>query len=227
AAVSAMPFPGLPARVSRYSYLVSLLPREIIADLELDIRLIRRRFSSYTPLPADPATGILVDNEDTAATAASFRRATGSEAAYTAWESFGTRMGTIAQRVFPTMIEPLRSAEQMRDLVVGTDTSDAEIWEMLTSRPLGELLGQYFDDDVVRGIAATDGLIGTFADLDESALRQNICFLYHLIGGGTGNWDVPVGGMGAVSGALYQAAAAAGAEIRTGVRVLGVDPSDG
>ncbi|MYR07474.1 NAD(P)-binding protein [Gordonia sp. SID5947] len=227
AAVSAMPFPGLPARVSRFSYLVSLLPREIIADLDLDIELIRRRFSSYTPLPTDPATGILVDNEDAAATAESFRRATGSEAAFTAWESFGTRMRTVAQRVFPTMIEPLRSAEQMRDLVVGTDTSDAEIWEMLTRRPLGELLGQYFDDDVVRGIAATDGLIGTFADLDEPALRQNICFLYHLIGGGTGDWDVPVGGMGTVSGALYQAAIAAGAEIRTGVRVLGVDPSDG
>ena len=28
-------------------------------------------------------------------------------------------------------------------------------------------------------------------------LRQNRCFLYHVIGNGTGDWDVPVGGMGA------------------------------
>ncbi|MEE3852205.1 NAD(P)/FAD-dependent oxidoreductase [Gordonia sp. LSe1-13] len=227
AAVSAMPFAGLPAQLSRYSYLVSLMPRAIIADLGLDIRLIRRRYSSYTPLPADPATGILVDNDDPESTAESFRKATGSDTVHTAWQSFYTRLGTIAERVFPTMLEPLRSAGEMHDLVTGTDSSEAEFWETLTTRPLGTLLEQYFDDDVVRGIAATDGLIGTFADLDAPSLRQNICFLYHVIGGGTGDWDVPVGGMGAVSGALYQAAAAAGAEIRTGVEVVGIDPADG
>lgn len=227
AAVSAMPFPGLPARLSRYSYLVSLMPPDIISDLDLDVRLIRRRYSSYTPLPSDPSIGLLVDNEDDEASARSFLRATGSDTAFTAWQSFYNRIGTLAQRVFPTMLEPLRSAQQMHDLVSGTDSSEAELWEMLTSRPLGELLRQYFEDDLVRGIAATDGLIGTFADLDDPALRQNICFLYHVIGGGTGDWDVPVGGMGAVSGALYQAAAAAGAEIRTGVQIIGIDPIDG
>ncbi|MFW0797028.1 NAD(P)/FAD-dependent oxidoreductase [Gordonia sp. CPCC 205515] len=232
AAVSAMPFAGMPARLSRYSYLVSLMPREIITDLGLDVTLIRRRYSSYTPLPGDPTRGILVDNEDAAATAESFHRATGSETVFTAWQSFYARMGTIARRVFPTMTEPLRSATDMRDLVTGLaegnlDSTEAEIWESLTSRPLGELLTQYFDDDVVRGIVATDGLIGTFADLDDPSLRQNICFLYHLIGGGTGDWDVPVGGMGAVSGALYQAAYAAGAELRTGVQIVGIDPDDG
>ena len=44
-------FPGVDARLSRYSYLVSLLPQAIIRDLKLDIRLARRRYSSYTPLP--------------------------------------------------------------------------------------------------------------------------------------------------------------------------------
>lgn len=227
AAVSAMPFPGLPARLSRYSYLVSLMPREIITDLGLDIRLVRRRHSSYTPLPRDPSTGILVDSEDERVTAESFRLATGSDTVFTAWQSFYSRIGTVARRVFPTMLEPLRSAAQMHDLVTGSDSSEAELWESLTTRPLGALLDQYFDDDVVRGIVATDGLIGTFADLGDASLRQNICFLYHVIGGGTGDWDVPVGGMGAVSGALYQAAAAAGAEIRTGVEIVGIDPADG
>ncbi|MET9198780.1 NAD(P)/FAD-dependent oxidoreductase [Gordonia sp. NPDC003585] len=227
AAVSAMPFPGVPARVSRYSYLVSLLPREIISDLDLDLRLVRRRYSSYTPLPSDPVRGILVDNEDPDATAESFRRVTGSETSFTAWQSFYSRMATVAERVFPTLIEPLRSPERMHELVVGTDSSNAELWECLTTRPLGELLDQYFDDDVLRGIAATDGLIGTFADLDDVSLRQNICFLYHLIGGGTGDWDVPVGGMGAVSGALYETAKSAGAQIETGITLGGIDVDDG
>ena len=71
---------------------------------------------------------------------------------------------------------------------------------------------------------ATDALIGTFARVDDPSLLQNICFLYHLLGGGTGDWDVPIGGMGAVSGALAAAAAGHGAEIVTGAEVYAVDP---
>ena len=45
-------------------------------------------------------------------------------------------------------------------------------------------------------------MIGTFAGLHDESLIQNRCFLYHLIGNGTGEWRVPVGGMGAVTDAL-------------------------
>ena len=48
---------------------------------------------------------------------------------------------------------------------------------------------------------------------------QNRCFLYHLIGNGTGEWRVPIGGMGAVTDALARAAVEAGAEIVTGAGV--------
>ena len=77
-------------------------------------------------------------------------------------------------------------------------------------------------DDLVRGVVLTDGLIGTFAADDDPELRQNRCFLYHAIGGGTGDWDVPVGGMGALSAALRDAAVAAGADVRTGAEVTGI-----
>jgi phytoene dehydrogenase-like protein len=50
-----------------------------------------------------------------------------------------------------------------------------------------------------------------------------VCFLYHVMGGGTGEWDVPVGGMGAVTDALAKAAVGAGAELVTGVDLLSVD----
>src|SRR5215204_2129280 len=49
AAVSARPFEGVDARLSRYSYLVSLLPERIRAELGLRLELKRRRVSSYTP----------------------------------------------------------------------------------------------------------------------------------------------------------------------------------
>ena len=77
---------------------------------------------------------------------------------------------------------------------------DDAAWEALVERPLGEVLREYFEDDFERGIVATDALIGTFAGLEDESLRQNRCFLYHVIGNGTGDWDVPVGGMGALTG---------------------------
>ena len=70
--------------------------------------------------------------------------------------------------------------------------------------------------------ALTDALIGTFASLHDPSLIQNRCFLYHLIGNGTGEWRVPVGGMGAVTDALARSATSAGAEIVTGAGVSSI-----
>lgn len=219
AAVSAQAFEGVDARLSRYSYLVSLLPQQVMADLDLDVRLIRRRYSSFTPVPGDPRRSVLVDTGDAASTARAFAALTGSDGEYREWERFYGRMTSLAQRLFPTVLEPLRASGDVASLV-----SDDELWHALTERPLGELIEQTFADDTVRGIVATDALIGTFADMRGSDLRQNVCFLYHLIGGGTGDWDVPVGGMGAVTDALARAATAAGADIRTDTAALSVSP---
>ena len=219
AAVSAQAFPGVDATVSRYSYLVSLMPRRVIADLGLDLRLVRRRYSSFTPLPSAPAAGLLIDKGDEVATAAAFTALTGSGAEFEHWQCFYGRMTSLAERVFPTVLQPLRSQEQVRELV-----SDDDLWRSVVLRPLGEVLRSTFSNDTIRGIVATDALIGTFADLDSESLAQNICFLYHLIGNGTGDWDVPIGGMGAVTDALAAAAISAGATILTGTEVTAVDP---
>jgi phytoene dehydrogenase-like protein len=218
AAVSTRAFTGVDARLSRYSYLVSLLPRQVIADLDLDLRLIRRRYSSYTPVPGSPERGLLVDHGDEAATAAAFEALTGGPREHAAWSRFYGRVQSLAGRVFPTVLDPLRSEDEVAGLV-----GDDELWESLVRRPLGEVLEHELADDTVRGIVATDALIGTFASMGSADLRQNVCFLYHLIGGGTGDWDVPVGGMGALTDALASAATGSGAEIRTGTRVVAVD----
>ncbi|HEX3003271.1 MAG TPA: NAD(P)/FAD-dependent oxidoreductase [Angustibacter sp.] len=218
AAVSAPVFEGLDARLSRYSYLVSLLPRQVVDELGLSLRLVRRRYSSYTPVPGAPERGLLVDNGDAAATARSFERAASpSDAA--AWQRFYAMTGRMAQRVFPTMTEPLLSADAMRQRV-----DDDEAWAGVVERPLGDLVERTFTDDTVRGVVLTDGLIGTFASAASPDLRQNRCFLYHVVGGGTGDWDVPVGGMGAVTSALADAARAAGAQLVTRADVTAVSP---
>jgi phytoene dehydrogenase-like protein len=89
AAVSAQPFAGLDARLSRYSYLVSLLPEQIITDLGLDLRLESRVTASYTPVIRDGSpTGLLVERPEGTLTAESFRKLTGSDAEYDAWQKF-------------------------------------------------------------------------------------------------------------------------------------------
>ena len=80
-----------------------------------------------------------------------------------------------------------------------------------------------FGDDTVRGVVATDALIGTHTSLFDAGLAANRCFLYHLIGRGTGEWLVPIGGMGGLADTLIARAGQAGVEMRCGVEVLAVD----
>lgn len=218
AAVSERPWPGVEARLSRYSYLVSLLPRSIVDDLGLRLRLRRRRYSSYTPDPADPSRGLLVDTADATATAASFARTVGDRREAERLAALSARLVPMAAALFATVTEPLRAARDVRAMF------GAALWHDLVDRPLGHLVRASVESDLARGVVMTDGLIGTFASADEPSLRQNRCFLYHVIGGGTGHWDVPVGGMGQVTGALERAAAAAGAVLRTRAEVTAIDP---
>ena len=221
AAVSAPAFSGLPARLSRYSYLVSVLPEQVVKDLDLDLELRSRSVASYTPVHRDGRdTGLLVERQEGTATAQSFRDLTGSDREYDAWRRFYGEVRDFAEVVAPTLLEPLRTAKEVRGLV------DPATWDNLVEQPLGTVIEERFADDTVRGVVATDGLIGTFADLNGPSLSQNRCFLYHLVGNGTGEWRVPVGGMGAVTDALAVAARNAGATIVTGAGVSSIE-SDG
>lgn len=219
AAVSAQAFEGVDARLSRYSYLVSLLPASILNDLGARVRLARRRYASYTPNPADGGrSGLLIGPQHSFAAVG----AAGDEAGFA---EFYRRCRTLTGPLWPTMTQPLLRREQARRLVADRGGPDAAgAWEALVERPLGQSITDAVDSDLVRGVIATDALIGTFARLDDPSLRQNVCFLYHLLGQGSGEWDVPVGGMGAVTSALADAAAAHGAEIVTGAEVLAVSP---
>ncbi|MBV9337054.1 MAG: NAD(P)/FAD-dependent oxidoreductase [Solirubrobacterales bacterium] len=182
AAVSATVFPGFSARLSRYSYLVSLFPPALLRSLGVSVELRRRRISAYPPVELDPA-----------------------------WADMLAR---VAERVFPTLTEPLRAREDMRRLL-----DDDAAWSALFETPLSDLLERTFADEGTRGTILTDGLIGTFAPADDPLLRPNRCFLYHIVGG---PWNVPVGGMGALSSALTGAARGAGAELQRGAEVVAI-----
>ncbi|MGV0873649.1 phytoene desaturase family protein [Mycolicibacterium sp. XJ879] len=209
AAVSAHAFDGVDARMSRYSYLVSLLPRRIIDDLDARVRMARRRYSSYTPDPATGGrTGLLIGPTSTFG-------AVGALSDEAGFAEFYRRCGAVTSRLWPTLLQPLTTRREARHLV-----GDDAAWQMMVDEPIGHAISDAVSSDLVRGVIATDALIGTFARIDDPSLIQNVCFLYHLFG----DWDVPIGGMGAVSGALAAAAASHGAEIICGAEVYGIDP---
>jgi phytoene dehydrogenase-like protein len=220
AAVSSQIFDGVEARLSRYAYLVSLLPTRIVDDLGATIRLARRPYSSYTPHPATAGrTGLLIGPHSTF-------DAVGARDDEAAFVAFYRRCRLVTERLWPTLLEPLRTRAQARaEVVEGGDPEAAAAWRAMVDRPIGHAIADAIGSDLVRGVVATDALIGTFAQLDDPSLQQNVCFLYHLIGGGVGEWHVPVGGMGAISAALAAAAVGSGVEIITGAEVYAVDPS--
>ncbi|MBA2414760.1 MAG: NAD(P)/FAD-dependent oxidoreductase [Geodermatophilaceae bacterium] len=225
AAVSEAVFPGVDVRLSKYSYLVSLLPDQIVSDLGLSVRLADRDYASYTPFARDGRDlGLLVERPDGPATRASFAEVTGSDAEYDAWHEFYGRIAVLAGDLAPTLLEPLTGPEELLRRLREPSTFAA-----LRDLPLGELVGRWFKDDVVAGVVLTDGLVGTFADVHADDGRAAACFLYHLIGNGSGQWRVPIGGMGAVTASMASAALHFGADVRTDANAtsVAVDASGG
>ena len=210
---------GVDASLSRFSYLVSLLPQQVVDDLGLEIELRSRPVASYTPVGD---SGLLVERVEGEPTKASFRALTGDDAEYGRWRAFHERLGSLARVLAPTLTRPLPRASDVRAAL-----GDEELWRGMVERPLGHLVEDSFSSDTVRGVVMTDGLIGMNVSPFEESLAQNRCFLYHVIGGGTGEWRVPVGGMGRVASALETSARAAGADLRVKAAVVRLTPTRG
>src|SRR6185369_16397661 len=98
-----------------------------------------------------------------------------------------------------------------------------EAWRSLAEEPLGRAIERYLQNDLVRGLVFTDAKIGVLTHPHDPSLLQNRCFLYHLIGNKTGEWKVPVGGMGSVARELEETARKAGAEMLTNVDLRAVN----
>ena len=197
-------FPQFDANLSRYSYLIALLPDKIVNDLGLSFECISREVSSYTPYGDDK--GLYVSRVWDEQTADSFNELDPSGHEGQAWQDFYAEVAQFAERIAPTLLEPLKTRSELKKQI------DLDpIWQYLVEDPIGKVITERFNNDVVRGVVLTDALIGTFASAFD--LQANICFLYHLIGNGTGEWKVPKGGMGALVKELLRVATESGVEI--------------
>jgi phytoene dehydrogenase-like protein len=208
ATTSVQAFDGVPARLSRYSYLVALLPDQIIQDLSLNFKTLSRTVSSYTPyFDDDGDKGVLINRSLDEETLSSLRTLTGSDDESIAWKNFYESVLEFARVVAPTMLSPLPTESEIRELV------DPLTWVELVENTLAETLHDNFFDDLIKGVVLTDGLIGTFTSANDHA--ANICFIYHLIGNGTGEWKVPDGGMGTLVDELHRRCQELGVDIKT------------
>ena len=221
AAISAEVFPGVGARLSKYSYLVSLLPESVRTDLGMELTTVKRSVSSFTPDPASTEHSLSIPQDDEPELRKRIAKFTGDTHDAQQWIDFYTRTQRVAEIVFPTLTQPLISRENMRALI-----DNDQDWHDFFERPLGEVIEKSITNDTLRGIILTDALIGNFADALGEDKRANICFLYHVIGNGTGDWDVPVGGMGQVTGQLEEIARGLGVHIELSTPATSIDLHD-
>jgi phytoene dehydrogenase-like protein len=212
-------FPDYDAYLSRYSYLVSLFSEKIIRDLGLKLELRRRATRSFSPyLKNGRQDGLLLSNLSEETSRQSIFELTGSFAEAEQLKEFYGLARIFADNVWDTMLEPLVAREDFRRRF-DSDDAHREAWRSLIEEPLGCAVERYLQDDLLRGLVFTDAKVGLFTHPYDETLLQNRCLLYHVIGNRTGEWKVPVGGMGRLANELEKAARQGGTEILTRINL--------
>ena len=189
------------ARLSRYAYLVSLLPPGDHRRVGLAFTTRRRRIASCTPYERDGRpTPCCSPTSKPMPSRASFETLTGRPGLARLPGAPGDGTG-LRRRVWPSLLQPLRTrAEWMASLQ--TPRRARRLGSVRGAAPGRGAGAAHRRTMSLRGMLFTDGKIGVFTHPHDETLLQNRCFIAHIIGNGTGEWQVPVGGMGALIDAL-------------------------
>lgn len=224
-------------RVSRASYVVSMLNPRIVRDLEL-------KAFGYEAIPLDPpfatfaadGTPILFHDDDRR-TYESIARVSRKDA--DAMAGFEAIMEQAADFLRPLMMRPppALGSKHPRDVAsllreagraAGLGTKGIrELYRVMTMS-VGDLLDDHFETDALKGAYASTGVVGVWAGPRSPGTAYNL--LHHDLGeidGVGGAWAHVRGGMGGISEAIAASARAAGADVRTDAEVTSVDVGDG
>jgi phytoene dehydrogenase-like protein len=224
-------------RVSRASYVVSMLQPKVVEDLRL-------ADFGYQAIPLDPAFATMAPGgkpiffyNDAAATRASI--APHSERDAAAYPEFEALLARMAEFLRPLMLRPPPAVGSKRpgDLLsllreaghaAGLKRREVhELFRVMTMS-VGDLLDEWFESDAIKGALASTGVVGVWAGPRTPGTAYNL--LHHALGelnGISGLWGHVKGGMGGISHALARSAEASGARIRTGAGVRSIDVSGG
>jgi phytoene dehydrogenase-like protein len=239
AATTEAPWPEAPEfKVTRLSYVMSLMPPTIIKDLDL----ARHGYQIYPMGPyyqAFPEGGSIKLYADDAKrnhdeVAKWSKRDADTMPRWDAWlEGLAEVLGPLLLTVPPAigsrkprdLAGTLRLAWRHKGLDVRTI---ADVTRLMTMS-IADLLDDWFESPQVKGALAVNGVIGTWAGPCEPGTAYVMA--HHSIGdvgdGHLGNWGFQEGGMGGVSAAIETAARGFGAEVRTNARVSRLIITDG
>jgi phytoene dehydrogenase-like protein len=234
-------------KVSTASYVVSLLLPEIVKDLELarrGYRVLKRSPSSFTPLEDGRYLLLGSDREFNCRQIAKF--SSRDAASYPEYESLLEQVADCLEPVLsatPPDVLPLPAdwrripfSKRLRDARQSFSLYQAfkmlgdrlpEALELLAGSAR-TILDRRFESDVLKATLATDAIIGTFQPI--SAPGTAYVLLHHVMGsagGARGVWGYVEGGMGALTGAMGQAATERGVEILTDAAVSKIEVADG
>ncbi|XP_065175374.1 pyridine nucleotide-disulfide oxidoreductase domain-containing protein 2-like [Sycon ciliatum] len=233
AAITEEIVPGF--KFSRASYLLSLLRPQILKDLDLKghgLRLHKRDPSSFTPLwtkstdQSSRPAGLLLGSDAEQNRNQISQFSSKDAEMYGRYEEFIAR---IANSVDPLLDSvPLNMVQKSSSISSKMGSLRALLkagsrlglkhlpgaYELMTS-PAAKVLDKWFEGDVLKAALGTDAIIG--AMLSPYSPGSGYVLLHHVMGGvdggGPGEWAYPHGGMGAVTGAMAQAAVKAGVDI--------------
>jgi phytoene dehydrogenase-like protein len=235
AAVTEEFHPGF--RNSVAAYTVSLLNPRIIADLKLaehGLRIVERRAQNF--LPAPNGNYLLTGEGRTHPSIARF-----SERDAARFDAFTRELEVIADvlrqfllRAPPNIVEgfgpgsireafnALGTANILRRLTLEQQRSLLDLF----TRSAGEMLDETFESELVKALFGFDAIVGNYAS--PYAAGSAYVMLHHAFGevnGKKGVWGHAIGGMGAITQAMAQAARGHGADIalEAGVREVIVE----
>jgi phytoene dehydrogenase-like protein len=231
AATTESPWPDAPQlRVTRLSYVMSLMPPTIVEDLSLE----RHGYKVHPMGPyyqAFPEGGALTIYEDDPARTYD-EIAKWSKKDADAWPKWNAWLAGLADVMGPllTRVPPAIGSHRPADLLDlarlawsqrGVDVRTTSDVTRLMTMSIADLLDDWFESPQIKGAMAVNGVIGTWAGPCEPGTAYVMA--HHSIGdvgdGQLGSWGYPEGGMGAVSAAIAASAREFGAQIRTNARV--------
>jgi phytoene dehydrogenase-like protein len=234
AATTEAPWPDAPEfRVTRLSYVMSLLPPTIIRDLELD----RHGYKIYPMGPYYQAFAeggsIKLYADDARRNYEEVQKWSRQDAdAMPRWDAWLAGLADVLGPLLLT-VPPNLGSRRARDLAEtlrlawrnrGLDVRTIGDVTRLMTMSIADLLDDWFESPAVKGALAVNGVIGTWAGPHEPGTAYVMA--HHSIGdvgdGHLGNWGFQEGGMGGVSSAIEAAARGFGAEVRVRARVARV-----
>lgn len=211
------PFARAPAlRTSTASYLLGLMPPELLEITGVEIPVMRR--DPHYFLPTTEGRYLLFGSNE--AEMKSQFLSFFSEADWKANQALSAEIAQIREDVAPTWLSEPLSIEDTADRYVRPALR--QVFVDLCRKPVGEYLGRFaFKSDLLLAMyAVTDGFSGLFGTWDTPGTGMN--FLVHnmcRLPGSGGTWMIVQGGMGTVADRFAAAARRHGAQIRTGAKV--------